>query len=82
MDERRDSQPPPESGPLITPTGDLPTAQQAHLDYNRHIVGDEHKARCQRCSDVDRDRCPEGDRLWRIWTQACDAAYQQLRRIR
>jgi hypothetical protein len=78
MDDRRDPPAEPGSHPLITPTGDLPTAQQAHLDYNSHVIGSAYKPRCERCSDVDRGRCGEGEELWQAWNKALDAAYEQL----
>lgn len=71
MDERREDPAAPGSHPPI-PATMLPTAQQAHVDYTGHVVG------CDRCRDIDRDRCNEGGRLWRIWTEACDDAYRQL----
>jgi hypothetical protein len=46
--------------------------QQAHTAYSRHATT------CPRCRDVDRDRCQDGQQLWRAWNAACDEAYQQL----
>jgi hypothetical protein len=78
MDERKD--PPPEQGsrPPIAATGGLPTAQQAHIDYTAHVTGEGRAHRCQRCSDVDRMRCSEGERLWQAWNRALNDAYEQL----
>jgi hypothetical protein len=80
MDDRREPPAGPGSHPLITPSGDVPTAQQAHLDYNSHVVGNDCKPRCERCSDVDRGRCGEGEELWQAWNRALNAAYEQLHR--
>lgn len=77
MDDRRDPPAEPGSHPSIA-GATLPTAQQAHLDYNRHIEGGDGVRGCQRCSDVDRDRCAEGDRLWEAWDKAIGEAYRQL----
>ena len=72
MDERRD--PPPDGGrrPPIRGGVTLPNAQQAHLDYSSHAE------RCQRCRDIDRGRCDQGETLWRAWNEALDDAYRQL----
>ena len=78
MDERREPPPRPGSYPPIAADATLSPVQQAHIDYSSHVVGAEGLAACQRCSDRDRDRCPEGNRLWQAWTDACDDAYRQL----
>lgn len=72
MDERRDTPPGPGSrAPISTK---LSPVQAAHADYSTHT------ADCQRCGDIDRDRCEQGDRLWKAWKTACDDAYERLRR--
>lgn len=78
MDERRDPQPDSGTGPTEPAASTLPTAQQAHLDYSKHIEGAGRVRGCQRCSDVDRDRCAEGDRLWQAWNTALNDAYDRL----
>jgi hypothetical protein len=72
MKERRD--PPPDGGsrPPIQGGATLPNAQQAHLDYSGHAE------RCQRCRDIDRGRCDQGETLWRAWNTALDDAYRRL----
>ena len=37
-----------------------------------------HNATCGQCSDVDRQRCPLGEQLWKDWTAALDDAYRRL----
>ncbi|MFM9589944.1 hypothetical protein ACKI1J_14515 [Streptomyces scabiei] len=46
--------------------------QQAHTAYSNHATT------CPRCRDADRNRCGDGQRLWRAWEGACDDAYRQL----
>ena len=46
--------------------------QAAQNAYARHV------GRCSQCRDVDRDRCEDGQKLWRAWESACDEAYRQL----
>ena len=73
MDEVTDQ--PPERGshpPIAAARARLSPVQAAHARYSTHTGG------CPRCSDIDRDRCPEGDRLWRAWNDACDDAYRKL----
>jgi len=75
MNEGRDRQPQPESGPpqLIAPDG-LSPVQKAQYYRNAHAAG------CQQCADIDRRLCPEGERLLQAWQEAMDAAYRQLHR--
>ena len=73
MDERRE--PPPEDGSrrqIAAGPGGLTGTQKARSRYARHV------AECRACSDIDRDRCAQGNQLWRDWEAACDAAFQQL----
>lgn len=70
MHEPTDRPAPPEAGGQPNP---IPTPmQQAHTAYSSHATT------CSRCRDVDRDRCGDGQRLWRAWEGACDDAYRQL----
>jgi hypothetical protein len=75
MDERRDPPPPPEGSPpnLIGDEEGLSPVQSARLRYVRHATRD-----CDRCRDIDRDRCGEGERLYRAWISECDDAYEKL----
>ncbi len=64
---------PAESGTeAIVPAGRPSPVQLAQGAYSRHVSG------CPKCRDVDRDRCGDGQRLWRAWEGACDDAYRQL----
>lgn len=72
MDERRDDQPPPETRRARISPGFPPLTQQARSDYNEHV------GTCARCRDIDRDRCPTGNMLWRDWNAACDDAFRRL----
>lgn len=78
MHERRDQPPDPGSHPPAAVSGDLPAAQQAHIDYTAHVTGTGRTRRCERCSDVDRVRCSEGEQLWHAWNGALNDAYEQL----
>lgn len=70
MEERRE---PPPAGVRRPPiSGKLSPVQAAHGDYSTHTTD------CQRCADVDRDRCEQGERLWKAWNAACDDAYRRL----
>ncbi|MPY47194.1 hypothetical protein [Streptomyces acidicola] len=76
MDERRDPPPTPEPGvprQMNAPSGELSPVQQARRRYVQHVTDE-----CARCRDVDRDRCDEGERLYRAWIDVCDDAYRQL----
>lgn len=80
MDERRDPTGAPEPGvphqiepPDGERAGDLSPVQKARQAYERHVAAD-----CDRCRDIDRDRCPEGDRLYRAWIDIVDDACRQL----
>jgi hypothetical protein len=46
--------------------------QLAQGAYAAHVRG------CRKCTDVDRDRCTDGQQLWRAWEGACEEAYRQL----
>ena len=76
MTEPTDPAAPPEAGtrtnPLPAPAARPTPMQRAHTAYSRHATT------CPRCRDVDRDRCQDGQQLWRAWNAACDEAYQQL----
>lgn len=76
MDERRDTQPQPESGPPapIAPDAGLSPVQQAQ--YRRRA----HRAVCPQCADIDRRLCAEGERLLQAWNAAIEDAYEQLHR--
>lgn len=80
MDERRD--PPPTPEPSVpsqteTPRGEredtLSPVQKARRAYVTHAT-----ARCGQCRDIDRDRCGEGERLYRAWIDVCDDAIQRI----
>jgi hypothetical protein len=78
MDERRDPPPTPEPSvprQIDAPDGEdgLSPVQKARRRYTRHA-----NEECDRCRDVDRDRCPEGEQLYRAWIGVCDDAYRQL----
>jgi hypothetical protein len=68
MSKPTENQPPAESGADAIPP------QQAKNLYTAHARA------CRRCQDLDRDRCSDGQRLWRGWEGACERAYQQLAR--
>lgn len=62
-----------ESGTEAIPVASQPSpVQLARGAYAAHVRG------CRKCTDVDRDRCSDGQRLWRAWEGACDDAYRQL----
>lgn len=76
MDERRDPPGAPEPGvPKQTAEDDdgLSDVQRAGRAYDRHV-----NSECDKCPDVDRERCHEGERLYRAWTGVMDDAYHQL----
>lgn len=77
MDERRDPPPTPEPGvPRQTEPPDdegLSPVQKARRTYERHVATE-----CDRCRDIDRSRCGEGDRLYRAWTDVVNDACRQL----
>lgn len=70
MSKPTDSEPPAESG--AEAIAGPPSPRDARTAYRRHARA------CQRCGDVDRDRCADGQQLWRDWEGACEVAYQQL----
>jgi translation initiation factor 2 beta subunit (eIF-2beta)/eIF-5 len=74
VDERRD--PAPGDGTtrpaLAAEASRLSPVQQARRLYVAHATS------CPRCSDIDRNRCGDGERLWRGWTAACEEAYRRL----
>jgi hypothetical protein len=74
MTEGRDQPPERESGPpaLLATTGQLSPVQQAQR--RRHI----HASHCKQCADIDRQRCTEGEQLWKDWTAALEDAYRRL----
>ncbi|MDX3839530.1 hypothetical protein [Streptomyces europaeiscabiei] len=37
-----------------------------------------HATTCPKCKDVDRERCADGQQLWRDWESVCNEAYRQL----
>lgn len=49
-----------------------PSPQDARGAYKRHAKA------CPRCQNADRNRCRDGQRLWRAWEGACDDAYRLL----
>lgn len=69
MSNPTDPEPPVESGMEAIAS---PSPQGARAAYMRHAKV------CPRCRDVDRDRCADGQQLWRDWEGACDEAYRQL----
>ena len=75
MDERRGDQAGQEAGPRLpaipasTRLSPVQEAQRAHAA---------HAGECRQCSDIDRQRCAEGEQLWRAWTAALDDAYRRL----
>ena len=74
VDERRDKQPASEPGaqpPALPAPGLSPVqeAQRARVDHTKC---------CRQCADIDRQRCPIGERLWQAWTVALDDAYRRL----
>jgi hypothetical protein len=73
MSKPTDPPPPPESGTEAIAAASRPSpVQSAQNAYARHVGG------CPKCRDVDRDRCSDGQQLWRAWEAACDDAYRQL----
>jgi hypothetical protein len=71
VDERRESPCETQSGhPAIAGTSSVQKAQHA---YARHVTRE-----CLRCRDIDRQRCDDGERLYRVWIAACDEAYQKI----
>lgn len=74
VDDRRDNEPAPEPGPQspAPPAGQLSTPQALQRARTAHVE------RCPQCRDIDRERCTEGERLWRAWTDALDDAYERL----
>lgn len=77
VDQGRDQEPEHGTGRQPIPADHEPTPKQASEAYKAHAQPEV----CQRCSDIDRGRCETGERLWRAWTRACDAAYEQLHGI-
>jgi len=74
VDEGREQDPEPGTGRQSIPAGGDLSPKEASNAYKAHARPEE----CQRCSDIDRGRCETGERLWKAWTKACDAAYEQL----
>lgn len=73
MDERRDRPPPAGTQPaLIASATELAPPQEAYGAYTRHALA------CDRCRDIDRGRCSEGERLWRNYHAISDRAFRQL----
>lgn len=72
MSNPTDGKPPPESGTEAIPQANQPSPQGARGAYVTHA------AACPKCQDVDRDRCADGQQLWRDWESACEEAYRQL----
>ena len=73
MDERRGDQPTPETGrPPIVAATRLSPVQEAQRARAAHY------GRCKQCADIDRQRCADGERLWKAWTAALDEAYRKL----
>lgn len=73
MSEPTRPEPPPESGvEAIAGASRLSPVQQAKGAYATHT------ATCPKCQDIDRDRCQDGQQLWRAWEGACEEAYRQL----
>jgi hypothetical protein len=63
-----------ESGAKAIPRGAAQPSpvQSARTAYTAHVGA------CPKCQDVDRDRCTDGQELWRAWEVACGEAYRQL----
>jgi hypothetical protein len=73
MSKPTKSEPPAESGTeAISPASQQSPVRVARGAYVAHAKA------CPKCQDVDRDRCTDGQRLWRGWEAACDEAYRQL----
>jgi hypothetical protein len=74
MDESREQPPAPEASPpeIPQPAGQPSPVQQAQRAYGKHCTA------CTRCRDVDRNRCDDGQQLYRAWIGACDDAYRQI----
>lgn len=73
MGEPRDPQPPPGTQREAIPRpARLSPVQQTRRDYEHHA------GTCDRCRDIDRTRCADGDQLYRTWLDACDRAYEAL----
>jgi hypothetical protein len=73
MDEGRD--PAPEQG-----TRHAPIAAGTRLSPLQEAYGAAatHSLNCDWCRDIDRDRCGEGARLWRVYEEIGDQAYRQM----
>jgi hypothetical protein len=74
MDDRRDPAP---EGATARPALAAGVGQPSPVQQTRRLYVT-HTASCPRCSDIDRDRCSEGEQLWRGWNAACDEAYRRL----
>lgn len=73
MGEPTEPPPPVESGTgAISQPRSQSTVQLARSVYVAHAKA------CRKCQDIDRDRCSDGQELWRAWERACDEAYRQL----
>lgn len=72
MSKPTENQPPVESGADAIPPDSQQSPQQAKGLYRSHARA------CARCGDLDRDRCRDGQQLWRDWEAACEKAYRQL----
>jgi hypothetical protein len=73
VDERRGDQPRPGTRPgLIASATRLSPVQEAYGDYTGHAI------KCPKCRDIDRDRCSDGETLWRTYHEISDQAYRRL----
>lgn len=73
MNKPTDPPPPAETAAAaIAGAGRVSPVQQAHRAYITHTRA------CDRCRDIDRQRCADGQGLWRAWDRACADAYRRL----
>jgi hypothetical protein len=66
---------------MSKPTKSTPAAESGTEAISPQQAKDlygSHARACPRCRNLDRDRCTDGQRLWRDWEAACDKAYRQL----
>lgn len=74
MDQPTDGEQAAESGTQAIPqqAGQPSPVQLARSTYIAHATT------CPKCKDVDRERCADGQQLWRDWESVCNEAYRQL----
>lgn len=74
MEERRDT--PPDTGSGTSMPRQIRAGLSPVQQAQRNHAG--HASQCEKCRDIDRERCAVGEQLWQDWTAACNEAYRRL----